>query len=1057
MSGAGTASGFTVNNIGSVPTVSLTGTGAATTLNFDAAALAGTNTLDLTLENVTGGLLTVSRNVSGALETIKITSDGATANVLGGLTANSLGATTLNVSGPAGMTLGAIADSGNTLKTINASGLLTGAALSVTALASSTVTGGAGNDTITTNGGGLNSVTGGSGTDTLVFSAGLGVNDTIIGGDGTDQLRVATGAVNAGTIYTNISGMEGVELSTALTGTVTLANTQAGLQSVTLRAGGSTVATADATSTGTIVFDGTLTPSAYTVNIGANGATSTSQSRTQLGNTLTVQVSGTGTSDAVTVNGLTFEADSIGGAAQEAQNVFNGQGITARGVETLTLSTSQTVRGGAAAAVGQTVGAVNMVPTGTTSTTLNISGNNTLTVVDNVAITADKIDASGLSTNVSGNASALIMWDATGTSGTTTATTVIGSAGSDTLFTNLTTSSSVDGGAGNDNITGGTGNDTLLGGAGNDSINGSSGNDSIDGGAGNDTVTIAAGNINSSDVIKGGDGVDSLTITGMSAAISATNLAGISEFEILDVTATGGFTQAMSDFANNSGFTEIRVNAAGNSVGFSNVGSNTNTLGLTGLTGTTGTVTFARLVDVATNELTVQSRVDNVNLTGLSVVNEETLTFNTSLTLANNTVEDYATTIGTLTADDVKSLTVNGGGNFVITNPIGNAQALATIDLSDTTGTMNINASTSLVNMTVTNGTGAMTIVAGSGNDSITGSEVADNLSGGRGADTLTGNGGDDTLVGGYGADSIVGGVGTNTYSGGDIATGAGNFDNGSIQIDGQVINLGATAITTLSGTLAFSSGLASVGSNQAVYLNATSGAGLSSNVDTLSQIQNVIGTGGTDWIVGSSGNNNLAGDAGADTINGGAGDDTITGGLAADSLTGGTGADTFVFTSTATTDTIADFTVAQTDVLTIDVSSVSTALVDMAGTALTAGAVGDVLAVSGTATNTIASSTANVLLLSSTFASVGAVETAIETGGAAAFTFAAGATVDDGDTFAIVWQDTAGASHLSVFAATTVAAGGGLTDATLVSTLADLSGVQISATAADANFNFIA
>ena len=49
-----------------------------------------------------------------------------------------------------------------------------------------------------------------------------------------------------------------------------------------------------------------------------------------------------------------------------------------------------------------------------------------------------------------------------------TATTITGSAGIDTLLGSLTSASSVDGGAGNDTVTGGAAADTLLGGAGQD-------------------------------------------------------------------------------------------------------------------------------------------------------------------------------------------------------------------------------------------------------------------------------------------------------------------------------------------------------------------------------------------------------------------------------------------------------------------------------------------------------------------------------------------------------------------------------------------------------------
>ncbi|MFB2896256.1 beta strand repeat-containing protein [Aerosakkonemataceae cyanobacterium BLCC-F50] len=64
---------------------------------------------------------------------------------------------------------------------------------------------------------------------------------------------------------------------------------------------------------------------------------------------------------------------------------------------------------------------------------------------------------------------------------------VTGGAGNDVLTTN-SFFSLMYGGAGNDNITGGSGNDTLNGAADNDTLNGAGNNDSIQGGAGNDLI-----------------------------------------------------------------------------------------------------------------------------------------------------------------------------------------------------------------------------------------------------------------------------------------------------------------------------------------------------------------------------------------------------------------------------------------------------------------------------------------------------------------------------------------------------------------------------------------
>jgi Ca2+-binding RTX toxin-like protein len=68
------------------------------------------------------------------------------------------------------------------------------------------------------------------------------------------------------------------------------------------------------------------------------------------------------------------------------------------------------------------------------------------------------------------------------------------------------------------------------------------------------------------------------------------------------------------------------------------------------------------------------------------------------------------------------------------------------------------------------------------------------------------------------------------------------------------------------------------------------------------------------DTIYGGAGNDTLAGDAGTDTLYGEAGNDILKTGDGADTLHGGAGSDTFLFVPNTTSDTIADFSLAQRD-----------------------------------------------------------------------------------------------------------------------------------------------
>lgn len=161
--------------------------------------------------------------------------------------------------------------------------------------------------------------------------------------------------------------------------------------------------------------------------------------------------------------------------------------------------------------------------------------------------------------------------------------------------------------------------------------------------------------------------------------------------------------------------------------------------------------------------------------------------------------------------------------------------------------------------------------VVGSGfNDSITGSTAANALYGGGGNDTLSsGGGGNDTLSGGAGDDHLFGSAGNDLFQGGsgnDSIVGGGGADTASFTDS-------ATGIT----------------------LTLSDGAGIAygDGTDTLSGIENVIGSTGNDSIVGDAAGNWISGDLyGNDTLEGGDGGDTLVDGFGNDVIYGGTGED---------------------------------------------------------------------------------------------------------------------------------------------------------------------
>jgi Ca2+-binding RTX toxin-like protein len=143
----------------------------------------------------------------------------------------------------------------------------------------------------------------------------------------------------------------------------------------------------------------------------------------------------------------------------------------------------------------------------------------------------------------------------------------------------------------------------------------------------------------------------------------------------------------------------------------------------------------------------------------------------------------------------------------------------------------------------------------GDGNDELQGGDDADTLAGGLGNDTLIGQGGSDTLNGGDGNDLFYGGQGDDAMDGG-----LGNDTVNYIEASGHGLNVDLQAGTA-------------------------SGGGVDS--DTLTDIENVTGSGFNDMLAGDTGINVLSGAGGDDTLFATAGGDTLDGG--ADGASGDT------------------------------------------------------------------------------------------------------------------------------------------------------------------------
>jgi Ca2+-binding RTX toxin-like protein len=135
-------------------------------------------------------------------------------------------------------------------------------------------------------------------------------------------------------------------------------------------------------------------------------------------------------------------------------------------------------------------------------------------------------------------------------------------------------------------------------------------------------------------------------------------------------------------------------------------------------------------------------------------------------------------------------------------------------------------------------------------NDTLMGSGVANVIDGGAGNDVINGRAGNDALHGGIDNDVLTGGAGADALDGGS------GSDTASYTGSGVAVTVG---------------------------LDAGTGLGGDAQGDTLTGIENLIGSAFNDKLTGDGNDNVLTGGAGNDTLTGGAGNDTLNGGAGTD------------------------------------------------------------------------------------------------------------------------------------------------------------------------------
>ncbi|WP_439839741.1 beta strand repeat-containing protein [Aeromonas caviae] len=237
------------------------------------------------------------------------------------------------------------------------------------------------------------------------------------------------------------------------------------------------------------------------------------------------------------------------------------------------------------------------------------------------------------------------------------------------------------------------------------------------------------------------------------------------------------------------------------------------------------------------------------------ITNQDPATIPDWALLANDTGPLAATQMITGISGAVGGTITDNAGSVTFDNTSGNATP------SSYEGSFNYTNST-------TTDTAKVYVDVQSGS-TLTGSYLDEILIGGSGNDTLNGNAGNDILLGGLGNDTLNGGNGNDTASYFDSSAGV------TVTVNGANQNTG--------------------------------GAG----TDSLSNMENLVGSMFNDSLTGDGNANVLSGLAGNDILSGGGGDDLLIGGTGSDTLTGGAGKDTFKWMAgdAGGTDTIKDFT----------------------------------------------------------------------------------------------------------------------------------------------------
>ena len=401
-------------------------------------------------------------------------------------------------------------------------------------------------------------------------------------------------------------------------------------------------------------------------------------------------------------------------------------------------------------------------------------------------------------------------------------------------------------------LSGASGNDVLSGAGGNDTLNGGVGNDMLQGGVGDDVFLPIelAGN----DTLAGGDGVDRADYSQLvqdGAAISA-SLTSARVLKYLDGVVTG--TDTLSSIEKHTGSPRNdTLNGSLNADSLSGGGGNDLIAA--------GDGNDVILQDQTGGDDTLDGGV-GIDTLDYSAISQADFTIAADLGAGRVTRTFAGRQSGIDVVSNIEQL-IASRGNDTLSGSI-NADSLA-------------------------GGAGLDLLRGGAGSDVLSGGLDADMLDGGHGDDVLNGDDGNDTLNGGFGNDQIFGGLGDDWISQ-TIPEYSDTLDGGA-----GIDTVDYSPIST------FLLGGRGINANLATGLVDKSLTSPIIALDTLRNIEGVIGTYFDDTLTGGvnndvlsagDGNDVLDGGAGDDMLNGGNGNDKLTGGIGNDSLSGGAGSD---------------------------------------------------------------------------------------------------------------------------------------------------------------------